>query len=139
MLKIKEANKLIKFDLMPLRIFIICLVLVSCSSSRMIETSLYFGQTRPNGSMISETEWNDFKESQISRVFKEGSTTIKVTGSWYDPEAYKLITEPTNVVIYYYKKSAYISKQIDSLRNLYKSMFQQQSILRVDKKVKGSF
>jgi hypothetical protein len=32
-----------------------------------------------------------------------------------------------------------MSQQIDSLRNLYKSMFQQQSVLRVDKKVKVSF
>jgi hypothetical protein len=124
---------------MPLRIFVVCLFLVSCASSRMIETELYFGQTRPNGSMITETEWNDFKETQISRFFKRGSTTTRATGTWYDPDTHKLISEPTYVVSYFHKKSPLISRQIDSVRNLYKSMFQQQSILRVDKKVKATF
>jgi hypothetical protein len=105
----------------------------------MIETHLYFGQSKPNGSMVSEEEWNKFKENEISRVFKEGSTIINTTGNWYDPESRKLISEPTYVVIYYYKKSALTSKQIDSLRNTYKNLFQQQSILRVDKKVIARF
>lgn len=124
---------------MPIRLFIICLFFVSCSPSKMVETDLYFGQSKPNGSMITEIEWNNFKESQILRIFKEGSTTISATGSWLDPVTQKLISEPTYVVSYLHKKSPTISKQIDSLRNLYKSMFQQQAILRVDRKVQASF
>jgi len=124
---------------MPIRLFIICLFFVSCSPSKMIETSLYFGQTRPDGSMITDTEWNNFRESQIFRIFKKGSTTISATGSWLDPVTQKLISEPSYVVSYFHKRSPEISKQIDSLRDLYKSMFQQQSILRVDKKVQASF
>jgi hypothetical protein len=120
-------------------ILIICFFLVSCSSSRMMETELYFGQTRPNGSIITEAEWNQFKDTQLSKVFKEGSTIINATGNWYDPESHKLITEPTYVVIYFYKRSPAISKQIDNLRTIYKNLFQQQAVLRVDKKVKAFF
>ena len=105
----------------------------------MIETDLYFGQSKPNGEMIPEKEWNDFKENQIAKVFKEGSTVLNGIGNWYDPEKHKLITEPTYVVTYFYKKSPALSKQIDSLRFWYKTMFQQQSVLRVDKKVKAVF
>ena len=124
---------------MPVRLFIICLFVVSCSSSKMMETDLYFGQSRPDGSLITETEWNNFKNSHILRIYKEGSTTISAKGSWLDPETHKLISEPTYVVSYLHKRSSQISKQIDSLRNLYKNMFQQQSILRVDRKVQASF
>jgi hypothetical protein len=124
---------------MSFRIFIVCIFLVSCTPYRMIETQLYFGQTRPNGSRITDAEWNDFKDNQISRVFTRGSTTIKATGTWYDPDTHKLISEPAYVVSCFYKKSALISRQIDSLRNLYKTMFNQQSILRVDKKVQAGF
>jgi hypothetical protein len=105
----------------------------------MIETDLYFGQSKPNGEMISEKEWNNFKENKIARVFTEGSTVLNGIGNWYHPEKRKLITEPTYVIIYFYKKSASVSKQIDSLRSWYKTMFQQQSVLRVDKKVKAVF
>jgi len=125
---------------MSYKLFFICLLLSSCaSSSRMMETDLFFGQTRPDGSMISETDWKNFKENQIAKVFKEGSTQISSVGSWLDPVSHKLITEPSYVVIYYYKRSSQISQQIDSLRNWYKAMFQQQSVLRVDKKVKATF
>ncbi len=105
----------------------------------MIETDLYFGQSKPSGGMVTEREWNDFKEKYVSKVFKEGSTVINVNGNWYDPDAHKLITEPTYQVIYFYKRSGGISNQIDSLRYWYKTLFQQQSVLRVDKKVKASF
>lgn len=105
----------------------------------MMETNLYFGQSKPDGGMVSEKEWNSFKEMHISKVFKEGSTVVNVTGNWFDPDSHKLITEPTYMVVYFYKKSPAVSKQIDSLRYWYKTMFQQQSVLRVDKKVKASF
>jgi len=105
----------------------------------MVETNLYFGQSIPSGGMVTETEWNQFKENYINKVFKEGNTVISVIGSWYDPDNHKLITEPSYLVIYNYKPSARISKQIDSIRYWYKTLFQQQSVLRVDKKVKAFF
>ena len=104
-----------------------------------METNLYFGQLRPDGGRVSENEWKNFKEKQIDSVFKEGSTVLNGTGNWYDPVSYKLITEPMYIVIYFHKKSPQVSSQIDSLRYWYKTMFQQQSVLRVDKKVKTFF
>ena len=124
---------------MSYRILLACFILCSCTAPRMVETDLYFGQSKPDGSMITEIEWKSFKKNQIDKVFKEGSTIMNVLGNWYDPVSHKLITEPTHVVVYFYKKSAQISQQIDSLRYWYKNMFQQQSVLRVDKKVKAIF
>jgi hypothetical protein len=105
----------------------------------MIETSLYFGQSKPDGSMITEKEWNSFKENYISIVFKEGSSVFNATGNWMDTTTKRLMTEPTYVVTYYYKKSPAVSKQIDSLKYRYMKLFQQQSVLRVDKKAKAVF
>ena len=105
----------------------------------MVETDLYFAQTRPDGSMITEVEWNNFRNNQIAKVFTHGCTVIKASGNWLDPETHKLITEPSYVVICYYKKSSQMSQQVDSLRYWYKNMFQQQSVLRVDKKAKAIF
>jgi hypothetical protein len=105
----------------------------------MTETDLYFGQSRPDGTMIMISEWNAFAKTDIPRVFKEGSTTISVTGSWYDPVAGKFISEPTYLVRYVYKKSSQASRQIDSLRSWYQQKFRQQSVLRVDRKVRVHF
>lgn len=124
---------------MSCKIFFICIILCSCSGTRMIETDLYFGQTKPDGSMITETEWNNFRNNQIATVFAQGCTIIKASGNWLDPVTHQLITEPSYIVICDYIKSSKMSQQIDSLRYWYKNMFQQQSVLRVDKKVKASF
>lgn len=124
---------------MKYSLIIVVIIAFSCSPQRMIETDLYFGQSKPSGGMVTENEWNGFKETYISKVFKEGSTVINVTGNWYDTHTHKLITEPTRQVVYFYKKSPVISKQVDNLRYLYKTLFQQQSVLRVDKKLKASF
>lgn len=120
------------------KLLLIGVLFCSCANT-MVETNLYFGQSKPDGSMITEKEWNTFKEGRIAKVFKEGSTVINSSGNWYDPDAKKLITEPTYVVVYFYKKSKQVSAQIDSLRYWYKTTFQQQSVLRVDEKVKAVF
>ncbi len=121
------------------KIILACFILCSCSTTRMVETDLYFGQTRPDGSMITETEWTNFRNNQIAKVYKEGCTVIKASGNWLDPVTHKLITEPSYLVIHNYNSSSQKSQQIDSLRYWYKTMFQQQSVLRVDKKAKVSF
>jgi len=89
--------------------------------------------------MITDLEWNNFRSNQMAKVFKYGCTVINASGNWLDPANHKLITEPSHVVICYYKRSKQMSQQIDSLRNWYVNMFQQQSVLRVDKKAKVSF
>ncbi len=121
------------------KLILVCLILCSCTSSRMMETNLYFGQSKPDGDTITANEWKNFRENQIGSVFKEGATVFNGTGNWYDPATQKLTTEPTYIVVYFYKNSPQISKQIDSLRYWYKTMFNQQSVLRVDKKVKAVF
>jgi hypothetical protein len=105
----------------------------------MVETDLYFGMLKPGGGMVTAQEWDSFKETQVSAVFAAGSTVMEATGNWRDPQTGKLITEPAHVVICFHKRSQLVSKKIDSLRDLYKTMFKQQSVLRVDKRVNVSF
>ena len=76
----------------------------------MTETSLYFGQSKPDGSLINENEWNQFKEDNILTTFAEGSSIIRVDGSWKDTATHKVITEPVYMVIYYYKNSPVMSR-----------------------------
>lgn len=105
----------------------------------MMETDLYFGQSKPGGGMITKMEWENFKGNYIAKVFKEGSTVYHAEGNWLDTVRNQLITEPAYVVVYIHKHSPQKSKQIDSLRYWYQTMFQQQSILKIDKKVKVNF
>ena len=124
---------------MPLKLLLFSLLLASCTTGRMIETDQYFGQSKPGGDLVKEEEWKAFKQKHIIRIFREGSTTYEAVGHWYDAVTHQLMTEPTYVVVYFHKKSPLLSKQIDSLTQLYKTTFHQQSVLRVDKKVRVRF
>lgn len=117
------------------RLIISCLLFASCGTARQMETKLYFGQNKLDGSVVSETEWNAFVEQYVSRVFPDGSTIQNATGNWYDTSQHRLVTEPSKVVIAINKPSARLNRQIDSLRYWYKTLHHQQSVLRVDRKV----
>ena len=121
---------------MLFRLFILSLLLCSCSGQRMTQTDLYFGQLTLNGDTLTEIQWNTFAQQYISKVLPNGCTVNTATGYWYDTIKHLLVTEPSRVVVSIIKKSPGFSKRIDSLRYWYKTLYQQQSVLRVDRKVK---
>jgi hypothetical protein len=118
------------------RLFLISILLCSCSGYRMTQTDLYFGQLTMNGDTLTEQQWNTFAQQYISKVFPNGCSVISATGYWYDTTQHHLVTEPSRMVVSVNKMSPRFSKQIDSLRYWYKTLYQQQSVLRVDKKVR---
>jgi hypothetical protein len=122
---------------MWIRLVLCCIVLYSCGSSRQVETRLYFGQSKLDGGAVSEKEWNEFVEQYVSRVFPDGSTIQEATGNWYDTSQRRLVTEPSKVIIAINHPSSRLNEKIDSLRYWYKQIHRQQSVLRVDKKVKA--
>lgn len=124
---------------MILRLLLLSVLLYACSGPRRLQTDLYFGQLKPDGGMVSEQQWNEFMDQHISRVFPQGSTVLSATGRWYDTAAQKLISEPSHIVTTIHPQSPKLDRQIDSLRALYKVLHQQQSVLRVDRKVKAWF
>jgi len=119
------------------RMILCCLVFCSCSTAKQVETKLYFGQFKLNGGTVSDQEWNDFVARYVSKVFPEGSTVENATGNWYDTATHKLIMEPSKVITAINKPSEKLNQQIDSLGYWYKTLYQQQSVLRVDRKVKA--
>ncbi|MCG2616753.1 DUF3574 domain-containing protein [Terrimonas sp. NA20] len=120
---------------MLIRIIVCCMIFCSCSSSKQVETKLYFGQFKLDGGTVSEKEWNEFIANYVSKVFPGGSTVENASGNWYDTAMHKLVVEPSKVITTVNMPSARLDQQIDSLGYWYKKLFQQQSVLRVDRKV----
>ena len=121
-----------------LRILFVTIVsacFISCSSTKAVETTLYFGMVKPSG-RVSENDWRSFANQHINKVYPNGSTVIKGEGSWYDTATHSIIREETRLVVSVNKMTPQLSAQIDSLRFYYKQLFNQQSVLRTDRKVK---
>jgi hypothetical protein len=122
------------FRLMP-ALFLFC----SCASQKFTETDLYFGLSKDDGTIISDSAWNAFVQINVAPTFYKGFTVVKTEGRWLDEKSGKVYKEPSHIVISINKMNHHLSQHIDSLRNIYKKLFQQQSVLRVDKKTKISF
>ncbi|MES2774262.1 MAG: DUF3574 domain-containing protein [Bacteroidota bacterium] len=117
-------------------LLILTIFLFSCASQKQwVQTDLYFGMAKPDGSMIADSSWNQFVARHISNVFRDGFTEIKAEGKWLDTLTKQIISEPSHVIIVINKMTRRLSADIDSLINAYKAIFQQQAVLRVDKKV----
>lgn len=120
---------------------LLLLFFTSCTnfqSQRMTKTELYFGLSKPDGSIIAPKDFQAFADTVIAKTFTEGSTLIDARGQWLGQDG-KLVSEPSKVLIIVSKLNAEHSKQIELVREKYKKYFQQESVLRVDGKVVFGF
>ncbi|MDB5229323.1 MAG: hypothetical protein JWN76_128 [Chitinophagaceae bacterium] len=90
---------------------------------------------KPSG-RVSEDEWKNFFNQHVNKVYPKGSTVIKAEGNWYDTSTHDIVREETRLIVSINKMTPRLSTQIDSLRYYYKQLFNQQSVLRIDRKVK---
>jgi Protein of unknown function (DUF3574) len=104
----------------------------------VIKEELYFGLSLPDGSMISEVQWQQFLREEITPRFREGITVIDAYGQWLDSSQI-LVRERTKVVILIYPESPDRDRAIQEIIDSYKRKFQQESVLRVTAPVRVAF
>ena len=99
---------------------------------RFARTELYFGTARSEGA-VTEAEFQDFVDKEVSPRFPDGLTITKADGRFRTEEG-GLIKEQSFVLVllYPYETFAEGSRRIERIRSLYKKQFNQQSVLRVD-------
>jgi hypothetical protein len=127
----------------PITCFLVACVMFVCNSCSMekkfVQTELYFGLSQGNGNIISDAAWNIFVKEHVSRTFPQGFTILTSEGTWMNETEKKLRGEPSHIIISLNKMNPLLSRDIDSLRIIYKELFQQQFVLRVDKKASADF
>ena len=103
------------------------------SPDKYYRTELYFGRSLPDGTIISDEEWNRFVNDVVTPRFPSGFTVLDGLGQYKD-RAGKVIKEPSKVLIFLYlKRSAVPARRaIEEIRENYKTIFRQESVLRVD-------
>lgn len=111
------------------------LLLTGCATRyKAMETDLYFGLSMNNGKIIAEDDWKAFENNYVAPVFPNGFTRINASGVWRGNNG-TTISEPSRVIVAINKMSPQLSAAIDSLRRTYQKLFQQEAVLRVDKRV----
>lgn len=102
-------------------------------ADRYFRTELYFGMAKPDGSHVSEAEWDRFVDEVIVPRFPDGFTVVSSIGHFRGKDG-KIIREPSRVLIILYDRdSKKVSRaKIDQIRSAYVRQFSQESVLRMD-------
>jgi len=98
-----------------------------------IRTELFFGMSRPDGGLISDSEWDGFLDAEVTPRFPDGLTVLSAAGQWQG-EDNQIVEEPSKLLILLYPREAIPEshKEIEEIRAAYEKAFQQESVLRAN-------
>lgn len=95
-------------------------------------SEIYLGLSRPDGSTVSDAEFQRFIDAEATPRLPDGFTVVAGNGQFKDSSG-AIVREDARVLIVLHAfRDARSSRSIEQIRAAYKAMFQQQSVLRVD-------
>ncbi len=116
---------------------ILGLLMLACGSEKpKYIYKLYFGMSYQKGN-ISEEEFTCFLDTAITRKFPEGLTIYSVYGQWKQNDT--ITKEKTKVVEIAVKNTKTVRIKINEIRESYKKVFKQESVMFLVQKGKIDF
>ena len=97
------------------------------SSAPQIRTTLYFGLSRPKGS-VSELEWQIFLRDEVTKRFPDGLTVWQAEGQWLSPVG-SIDREQSKVLLLVHADTAAARESVQTVIQFYRKAFEQQSVL----------
>lgn len=96
-------------------------------SKARVRTTLYFGTTRPKGT-VSELEWQLFLRDEVTARFPDGLTVWEAEGQWKAPDGV-IAHERAKVLLLVHAETAAARSAVQALIARYRTQFEQQSVL----------
>ncbi len=97
----------------------------------LARTELFFGLSKPNGTEVQNTEFQQFLDREVTPRFPDGFTVISGRGQFKDASG-AILKERSELLILLYPVAVSNNQQIEEIRKAYVKAFQQQSVLRAD-------
>ena len=104
----------------------------------LMRTELVFGLSRAAGPDITEAEFRGFIDGEVTRRFPEGLTLLSGNGQFKDATG-TIVKENSKLLVLLYPFNKQRNALIEEIRSQYKTLFQQESVLRVDERSCVSF
>jgi hypothetical protein len=97
-------------------------------------TERFFGSLKPDGSVVSEDAFLEFLDAEITPRFPNGLTLLTGFGQFLNAQGV-IDQEPSRLLILLYSvgERRHSSETIEQLREQYKRMFDQESVLWADR------
>jgi hypothetical protein len=104
----------------------------------LVRSELYFGRLRPDGTVVSDAEWRTFVAEEITPRFPDGFTVFDALGQYRGRDG-QIVSEPTKVLLIVHGPDARLRGSVRELRDLYRRLFQQESVLLIESPAHAGF
>jgi hypothetical protein len=98
---------------------------------------MYFGLQSPHAK-ISGPQWQSFLDTQITPRFPAGLTMLAGSGQWRNAQG-TIISEDSRIVEIVHQNDVDATAKIQTITQLYKSSFSQESVLVLHQPVNACF
>jgi hypothetical protein len=102
-------------------------------------TELYFGMSKPDGTNITNLEFREFLDREVSSRFPDGLTLLTGYGQYRSATGYIAKENSMVLILLYPDDMTNANENIEVIRNEYEKEFNQESVLRVDSLERVSF
>lgn len=104
-------------------------VAIDCgvSAAAQVRTTLYFGLSRPKGS-VSELEWQIFLKDEVTKRFPDGLTVWQAEGQWLNPRG-SIDHEQSKVLLLVHADTTAARQSVQAVVQAYREAFDQESVL----------
>lgn len=99
---------------------------------QMTSVTLFFGLAIPGGGTVSEAEFADFLDREVTPRFPEGFSVLSASGQWRDAAGGGIVREPSRALLIWRAPSDEANASVEAVRDAYKRRFRQDSVMRVD-------
>ena len=89
---------------------------------------LTFGRRIIGHIAVSETQWIQFLDNEITPRFPDGLTVFDAAGQWRDPTSKKIVRELSKIVLIVLPGNAEDLPRLNEIADAYKRRFRQQSV-----------
>ena len=96
-----------------------------------MQTTLWFGLSKPQGGSVSSLDWMNFINKQVTPRFKAGLSVYDAQGQWLGENG-QLAREKSKALVLIYNFASDNNSRVEALREQYKKQFGQESVMRVD-------
>ncbi len=125
-------------------LLLVCLGTTACapksqvqSQPALVEDDLYFGLSTSNGP-VTRAQWEGFLNEQVTPRFPDGLTVLDAKGQWKNAQG-NIGKEPTKVLILIHPDNPGADKAVQTLIDIYKKEFHQESVMKVRSRPQVSF
>ena len=105
---------------------------------RATTAELFFGRNIEDNGVVSDTDWGQFVDAEVTPRFPAGLSVNDVYGQWRNPTG-AFVREQSKALFLVLSGAPDERQKLDLVRNAYKARFHQESVMLVEQQACFSF